>query len=68
MDIIDFTFTVYKKFGFSEFKTFIATRPEKSQGKDEDWEFATSTLKQSLEKKGFRMELKKAKVRSMDRR
>ncbi|WP_061230743.1 threonine--tRNA ligase [Leptospira weilii] len=53
MDIIDFTFTVYKKFGFSEFKTFIATRPEKSQGKDEDWEFATETLKQSLEKKGI---------------
>ncbi|TGK00329.1 threonine--tRNA ligase [Leptospira langatensis] len=58
LDIIDFTFHVYKKFGFQEFKTYIATRPEKSQGRDEDWEFATNALKQALEKKGIPYEIK----------
>lgn len=58
LDIIDFTFHVYKKFGFQEFKTYIATRPEKSQGKDEDWEFATNALKQALEKRGIPYSIK----------
>ncbi|TGK18680.1 threonine--tRNA ligase [Leptospira fluminis] len=58
VDIIDFTFQVYKKFGFTEFKTYIATRPEKSQGKDEDWEFATNALKLALDKKGIPFEIK----------
>lgn len=53
LDLIDFTFSVYKKFGFSEFKTFIATRPEKSQGRDEDWEDATNALINSLTKKNI---------------
>lgn len=58
MDTIDFTLKVYNKFGFYEFKTYIATRPEKSQGKDEDWEEATQTLKVALEKKGIPYEIK----------
>lgn len=57
-DIIDFTFSVYKKFGFNEFKTFIATRPEKSQGSDEDWELATNALHDALRKKGIAYEIK----------
>jgi len=52
-DIIDFTFNVYRKFGFREFKTFIATRPEKSQGTDEDWKVATESLEIALQKKGI---------------
>ncbi|WP_243393336.1 threonine--tRNA ligase [Leptospira perolatii] len=58
MDTIDFTLEVYRKFGYSEFKTFIATRPEKSVGKDEDWEFGTEVLKKSLEKKGIQYGIK----------
>ncbi|MGJ4747568.1 threonine--tRNA ligase [Leptospira sp. SA-E8] len=58
LDIIDFTFNVYKKFGFQEFKTYIATRPEKSQGKDEDWEFATNALQQALEKRNIPFSIK----------
>jgi threonyl-tRNA synthetase len=57
-NIIDFTFDVYRKFGFSEFQTFIATRPEKSQGSDEDWEAATGSLKHALEKKGLEFGIK----------
>jgi threonyl-tRNA synthetase len=57
-DIIDFTFEVYKKFGFSEFKTFISTRPEKSQGSDEDWNAATQALHEALQKKGIEYSIK----------
>ncbi len=57
-NIIDFTFDVYKKFGFSEFKTFIATRPEKSQGSDEDWNIATQALHDALRKKGIEYGIK----------
>ncbi|MDF3822057.1 threonine--tRNA ligase [Leptospira sp. 96542] len=57
-DIIDFTFDVYKKFGFTEFKTFIATRPEKSQGSDEDWNLATDALHEALKKKGIEYGIK----------
>ncbi|MCU0825060.1 MAG: threonine--tRNA ligase [Leptospira sp.] len=57
-DIIDFTFQVYKKFGFNEFKTFIATRPEKSQGSDEDWNAATQALIYALNKKGIEYGIK----------
>lgn len=52
-DLIDFTFSVYKRFGFSEFKTFIATKPEKSVGKLEDWEFSTKALEESLLQKNI---------------
>lgn len=57
-DLIDFTFSVYKRFGFTEFKTYIATRPEKSVGKSEDWEFATEALQKSLQKKNIPYALK----------
>ncbi|MCC5813263.1 MAG: threonine--tRNA ligase [Leptospira sp.] len=57
-DIINFTFDVYKKFGFTEFLTFIATRPEKSQGSDEDWSLATNSLKSALENEGLEYGIK----------
>lgn len=50
-ELIDFTFSVYKRFGFTEFKTYIATRPERSVGRTEDWEFATRALEKSLQEK-----------------
>lgn len=56
--LIDFTFTVYKKFGFVEFKTYIATRPEKSQGSEQDWQAATDSLIQALKEKEIEFETK----------
>lgn len=39
---------VYRKFGF-KYHVELSTRPEKSIGSDEDWNEATSALKQALE-------------------
>ncbi|MBE7410612.1 MAG: threonine--tRNA ligase [Leptospiraceae bacterium] len=58
ISIIDFTLEVYRKFGFHEIKTFIATRPEKSVGNDSDWETATNTLISSLKKKNIEYAIK----------
>ncbi|MCB1156382.1 MAG: threonine--tRNA ligase [Leptospiraceae bacterium] len=58
IELIDFTFSVYKKFGFQEFKTYIATRPEKSIGSEEDWSKATEALKEALNIKNIPFEIK----------
>jgi len=46
--VIDFAIFMLKSFGFSEYEVFLSTRPEKSVGTDENWEKATSALKDAL--------------------
>lgn len=47
---IQFTVELYNTFGFQDVQIFVATRPERSLGKDEDWEQATESLVESLGK------------------
>lgn len=42
-----------KDFGFDNFAIYLATKPEKSVGRGEDWDRATQVLKKALEDKGF---------------
>ncbi len=42
----------YKLFGF-KFNVELSTRPENSMGSDEDWEFATNSLKEALDESGL---------------
>lgn len=44
---------LYRTVGFDEYRIEISTRPEKSIGSDEDWELATSSLMEALDKKGI---------------
>jgi threonyl-tRNA synthetase len=44
MDLVDF---LMKTFGY-EYKVFLATRPEKSIGTAEEWEWSTQALKEAL--------------------
>lgn len=37
------------KFGFTEFDTYLSTRPEKSVGSDENWALATEALRTALD-------------------
>jgi len=55
--VIDFAFDMLKKFGFEEFKVYLATRPESSVGTDEGWQHATDALKSALESKGIEYEI-----------
>lgn len=48
-NILQFGREVYQKFSFNNVKYFLSTRPEKSIGDDNAWEFATKMLKNALE-------------------
>jgi len=50
IDMVDYAVKVYRLFGFSDVRTFIATRPEKAMGSEEVWNAATDSLKGALEK------------------
>ena len=55
---IQFTIDVYKKFGFSEVETFIATRPEKALGSEDIWHKATEDLALALQKEKLDFKVK----------
>jgi threonyl-tRNA synthetase len=47
--VINFTLKMLKSFGFEEFSSFIATKPEKSVGELQRWEDATRALQRAAE-------------------
>ncbi len=55
--VLDFTFSMLRTFGFSEFDVYLSTRPEKYVGSEENWEHATSALKKALESRGIKYEV-----------
>ncbi|MBQ1401657.1 MAG: threonine--tRNA ligase, partial [Firmicutes bacterium] len=50
--VIDFIDYVYGIFGFT-YHIELSTRPEDSMGTDEEWDMATSALRESMEEKGL---------------
>ena len=46
---LDFTLYILKSFGFSEFNTYVSTRPEKYVGDLADWERATDALRRAVD-------------------
>lgn len=59
LDTIRYTTEVYRDFGFQEIAVFIATRPEKSIGSDEDWNLATEALTGAMDDLGMVYKIKK---------
>lgn len=57
-DTIEYTLDVYKTFGFSEIAVFIATRPEKSIGSDEEWKVAECALIEGLSELSIEYKIK----------
>ena len=55
--LIEFTFQVYKDFGFSDIAMKLSTRPEKRVGSDEVWDKAEKALADALENKGLSYDL-----------
>jgi len=58
IDMVEYAIDLYKTFGFYEYEIFIATKPEKYIGNDEDWEKATNALTESLKEKGLDYKIK----------
>lgn len=55
--VLDLTRNVLSAFGFTEFETYLSTRPENAQGGDEVWDRAEAALKEALDKSGLPYEL-----------
>lgn len=56
-EVLRFSLNIWKTFGFSSIKGYIATRPEKSVGDDALWEAATSSLMNSIKLSGIDYEI-----------
>jgi len=57
IQVLDLVIYFLKVFGFSEYKIFLSTRPEKFVGFPEIWDKAESALKSALENKGLEYEI-----------
>ncbi len=53
LGVFDFATFLLGSFGFRDLKIYLATRPEKSVGSDQDWDKATAALKAALDKRGL---------------
>lgn len=51
--VIDFIVRIYRRFGFSDYKMELSTRPENYIGTVEQWDMAESALKRVLDVKKF---------------
>jgi threonyl-tRNA synthetase len=51
-ELIDFSLRMLRGFGFEKLDVYLSTRPEKYVGELEDWDMATTALKNSLETQG----------------
>ncbi len=56
-EVLRFSLEIWKDFGFKEIKAYLATRPEKSVGEEEQWEQAGNSLKAAIEKSGLEYEV-----------
>ncbi|MBW6514957.1 MAG: threonine--tRNA ligase [Candidatus Syntrophosphaera sp.] len=55
--LIVFSLDMLRHFGFQEFLIYLSTMPEAKVGDPQDWETATASLRQSLEKLGLAYEV-----------
>lgn len=56
-EVLDFTFSMLKTFGFESYEVYLSTRPEKYVGSDENWEHATQALRGALESRKINYEI-----------
>ncbi len=56
-EVLRFSLHVLDAFGFKDYKLYLATRPEKAIGTDEQWQQALSALQGVLEREGLPYEL-----------
>ena len=59
LEVLRFSLHMWKAFGFSDIKAYLATRPEeaKSVGEDGSWDQATASLKKAIEAEGLEYEV-----------
>ncbi len=57
LEVLRFSLRMWEAFGFTNLKAYLATRPEKAVGADEDWERALVSLRKAIEAEGLDYEV-----------
>ncbi len=57
IEVLRFSLYMLHSFGFDDIHAYISTKPEKSVGREEDWNAATAALKKAVEKEGLEYDL-----------
>ncbi|MFP4643600.1 MAG: threonine--tRNA ligase [Spirochaetales bacterium] len=55
--VLSFSLDMIRAFGFTEFKAYLATRPEKSVGEQDAWDTATESLRAAIHAAGLEYEV-----------
>lgn len=53
IEVLRFSLYMLHSFGFNDVHAYISTKPEKSVGRQEDWDAATAALTKAVEKEGL---------------
>ena len=56
-EVLQFSLSIWKAFGFKDIKPYLATRPEKSVGEESRWAQALGSLRKAVEKAGLECEV-----------
>ncbi|MCL2759348.1 MAG: threonine--tRNA ligase [Treponema sp.] len=56
-EVLRFSLSIWKTFGFQEMKAYLATRPEESVGEQEKWDAALESLKRAINAEGMPYEI-----------
>ena len=57
LEVLRFSLRIWEAFGFKDLKAYLATKPEKAVGADEDWERAMDSLKKAVDAVGLEYEI-----------
>lgn len=58
--VLDFSLSLLRDFGFSDFHLYLSTRPEKRVGREEQWDAAETALRNSLERSNLPFSINEA--------
>jgi threonyl-tRNA synthetase len=56
-EVLRFSLSIWKAFGFTEIKPYLATRPEKAVGEPARWELALKSLEKAVKNAGLECEI-----------
>jgi threonyl-tRNA synthetase len=57
LEVLRFSLDIWKAFGFTDIKAYLATMPEKRVGEAERWQQATESLKKAIDRENLAYEL-----------
>jgi threonyl-tRNA synthetase len=57
LEVLRFSLRMWSAFGFKDIKAYLATRPEKSVGEDNQWKQAAESLRKAIDAEGLEYEM-----------